>query len=529
MTAVTRPRAAPPAGPPPESPARGGTLRVLLAEDVDSLDPQLAGRPSSWFFARVLHRGLMAFPSLPGARGRTPVPDLAAAPPSVSADGLTYRFRIRPGARFGPPASRALTSADVRAGLVRLLRLRPEVASYFDVIAGGSRGISTPDSRTVTLRLLRPSNDLPWMLALPQASAVPEELAGRSGVAPEAIAPSGPYRLEEYLPERRLRLARNPAWSAASDPVRRAWVDEIEATVGLSQKAIDARIAAGTADLQADSPAVGTGVGDRVVTAPNGCLRYLWMNTTVKPFDRVAVRRAIALAVDRAAAAAAGPPGRAAAGILPPTVAGSSTEAAPRPDPSAARQALRVQGLPGGFATTLVVGDTELDRRQAAAVARSLSLVGVRAKVRAIAISRLYPDWYERPARRVPMGIATWCADWPGLAGRAVLGALLDPRRIRAEANTVYSMLRSRAIERAIDAASAAPRETAAGLWLAADRAARDLAAVVPLAWLDEAVRLGSRVAGFVAHPLLARGDPSNLWLRPRARTGPEGGGSGPV
>src|ERR1041384_5247437 len=58
---------------------RGGTLRVALAEDVDSLDPNRAAQPSSWFFVRAMHRGLYAFADTTDAGGSTPVPDLASS------------------------------------------------------------------------------------------------------------------------------------------------------------------------------------------------------------------------------------------------------------------------------------------------------------------------------------------------------------------------------------------------------------------------------------------------------------------
>ena len=46
------------------------------------------------------------------------VPDLAAAAPTISADGLTYTFTLRDGVRFedGSP----VTSKDVRHGIERL-------------------------------------------------------------------------------------------------------------------------------------------------------------------------------------------------------------------------------------------------------------------------------------------------------------------------------------------------------------------------------------------------------------------------
>lgn len=507
--------------PPPGGGERGvpgGVLRVGLAEDVDSLDPQLAARPSSWFFMRALHRGLMAYPasgSAPSSSGR-PVPDLAAAAPAVSADGLAYTFRLRDGTRFGPPASRAVTAADVRAGIERLLRSGSDLARSLDVV----RAVTTPDARTVTVTLERPANDLPWILALPQASAVPAEIAGTFGLAGVRVAPSGPYRIADYTPERRVRLVRNPAWRAAADPVRAAWVDEIDATIGARQAEMDSAIASGSLDMQADSPSpeavAAQGAGN---SSPNGCLRYVWMNTTVTPFDRVDARRAVALALDGRGAAASGAHGDPATGILPPTVAGSSagvpgTDVSIDADPAAARRALSSAGYPRGFSSRLVVGDTPADRAQAGAVQRSLAAAGIRVAVQPAPIATLYSDLYERPASRVPMGLATWCADWPGLGGRSVIGALLDYRRIRPEGNTVYSMLRSAVVARRIDAAVAAASEQDAALrWRDADRTALATAAVVPIAWLRELVALNERVRGFRAHPFFVRGDPTALWL----------------
>jgi peptide/nickel transport system substrate-binding protein len=49
------------------------------------------------------------------------VPDLAAAAPTISADGLTYTFTLRDGVRFedGSP----VTSKDVRHGIESIERL----------------------------------------------------------------------------------------------------------------------------------------------------------------------------------------------------------------------------------------------------------------------------------------------------------------------------------------------------------------------------------------------------------------------
>lgn len=517
-------------GAPRERPVAGGTLRTVLGEDV-VLDPQRSSRPASWLYVRALHRGLMAFPPAPHPEGSRPVPDLAEGPPVVSGDGRRYEFRLRDGARFGPPADRALRAADVRAGIERLLKLRTDVSRSFLVIEGARdfaagraervSGIRTPDARTVVIVLERRANDLPWMLALPQASAIPAELGGAVRLSPRRIAPSGPYRIAAWEPERSLRLERNPAWREGSDPVRGAHVDAIEARIGVPVAEALEEVAAGRADL---APDAGLGAeappGAPVSTAPGACLRYVFMNTTVAPFDDVRVRRAVAAAIDREAVAGAGAPEeRAAWGILPPVVFGWEARdpdaAVPEPDPERARSLLRRAGHPGGISVPLVAGASARDRAQAEALRVALARAGIRADIRPVPLSLLYTEYFERPERRVAMGLASWCADWPGLGGRRVIGALLDGRLIRSSGNTVSSMLADRALQSAIDRALAARElDVAIRRWERAEERALGTAAIVPLTWPPDVVARSERLRGFAAHPFFAAGDPTSVWVR---------------
>lgn len=509
-------RARPPSGTGTAQGARGGVLRVLLSDDVDAIDPQRAGAPPSFGLLRALHRGLMAFPPTAGSEGARPVPDLATGEPEVSPDGLTYTFRIREDAAFGGPASRPVESRDVKAGIERITAVRSDLARYFSIIAG----IAAPDARTVVITLARPVNDLLSLLALPAASAVPPGLS--PAPRPDQISPSGPYRLDEedgYVPERRIHLVRNEAWKEESDPVRRAWVDEIVVEIGVAPTEIQRRLTKGRADLSGDVGPVDpipSGVGtDRVVAASNGCLRYLFLNTRVEPWRFPQVRAAAAAALDRAAITAVAPGrGAAAASILPPTVDGhDASRPVPPADPARARSILAATDYRDGFATQLVVGDRPADRAEGVAVARALARAGIRVAVRAVPISLLYEDRYEAAAAGVPMGIATWCADWPGLGGRGTLTPLVGTSGIAARGATNYAGVNVTALNASMDAAAFARDPVrAAEAWKQADLLAVSAHAVVPLVHLTETSLLGPRVRGFVPHPYFVRGDYTALW-----------------
>src|SRR5439155_12855455 len=186
--------------------------------------------------------------------------------------------------------------ADVKAGLERIFAAHSPLASYYRVIAGadaleagrarGLAGVTAPDEHTLVIALTRRANDLPWLLALPAASAVPPGLPAFA--RPSAIAPSGPYRLAGsggYVPERSIHLIRNQSWVASTDPVRGAWVDEITFEAGLPAAQMSARAMGGGADLIGDdTPVAASGLApDRIARWCDGCLRYLFMNTRVRP------------------------------------------------------------------------------------------------------------------------------------------------------------------------------------------------------------------------------------------------------
>ena len=96
----------------------GGTLKMAMLADVTAaFDPQKEYYSVTWEYYRCcLLRTLMSYKGVPTAQGGADIfPDLAAADPEVSADGLTWTFTIKPGMisrrRSRTPRSRPTTSS----------------------------------------------------------------------------------------------------------------------------------------------------------------------------------------------------------------------------------------------------------------------------------------------------------------------------------------------------------------------------------------------------------------------------------
>jgi peptide/nickel transport system substrate-binding protein len=367
-------------GPPQSATApAGGTLRIVMPRDVSetnstvifpapdpdedgyapaTLDPHLA----PWGDSAELLRCCLAR-SLLSTNGRSADeqgavlrPDLAAALPAVSGDGLSWTFELKAGLHYGPPLeSVEITSADFVRSFERMLS--PELveagayeadlfrdivgaAPYIEGKATSIAGIETPDSHTIVVRLERPAGDLgarlanPWAAPIPPNPFRPEARYGvadghEDGYGPFMVS-SGPYmidgspNLDFRLPADRqppatglqpgvsLALVRNPAWAAASDQLRPAHPERIEIHATASVETGAAEIEAGRADLlvnQVIAPSIPAdilhrfdddpGRGRAYVNEYDG-LRGVTMNTAQPPFDDLHVRKAVAYVINRA-------------------------------------------------------------------------------------------------------------------------------------------------------------------------------------------------------------------------------------
>ncbi|MGZ6694902.1 MAG: ABC transporter substrate-binding protein [Solirubrobacteraceae bacterium] len=317
-------------GDPPGQGKRGGHLTVLAVGDVDYADPGLTYYQFGYMIHYAVNRDLYSYG--PGDTAM-PRPDLATGAPEISADKKTITVHLRPGVRYAPPVNREVRAADVKYAFERAFSMH--VASsyasvYFRDIVGAPAtpgairpipGIQTPD-HTIVFKLTKPSAALvSQALPMPISTPVPEEYARRFDAKTPStydnyVAFTGPYmykndasgKLIGRQPGRSIELVRNPTWSAKTD-YRPAYLDQITVQEGNDDAVSSARrVLAGSALIQGDgstpAPVIKqalAGKRDQIAFIPGGSYRMIAMNSAIKPFGNLDVRKAVLAASDRTA------------------------------------------------------------------------------------------------------------------------------------------------------------------------------------------------------------------------------------
>ncbi len=498
--------------------AQAATLVVATDHDPDSLDPAYAYASESWQVLVNAGEGLVAYRRAGGAAGSQVVPALAASMPTISRGGRRLEFRLRNDARFGPPANRPVRPSDVKASIERLFLVPSPGRGLFRVIRGtsafertGTGGISGIVARDATgelqIDLTRSEPAILDVLALPFAFVEPRGTPARDQ-SEEQVASAGPYRISGYAPGRAIDLVRNPGYVPGAAGPRGPGPDRIRVAIGDSRGPTDgagidynqglpsaAQIRAAAAD------------GARVSRHPNGATYYFFMNTRRPPFDDVRVRRAVNLAIDRAAMArafdgAAVPTAQ----VLPPHTPGYRRLATAPPDIARARALVARAGATGD--SVAIWGQAnEPSPAITRLLERALVQIGLRPNKKLWDRANLLAT-LANPSVGSQIGYVRWQQDFPD--GADWFPLLFSSGAIRKGANRNYGLLADPKLDRLIAwAGSAWNPATRGDRWAKVNRAVRARAVWAPFANSLRIDITSSRVNGYVASPVYGF-----LWMR---------------
>jgi peptide/nickel transport system substrate-binding protein len=310
---------------------KGGHLTALASGDVDYVDPGQTYYAFGYMLHYAVNRTLYSYG--PGDTAK-PRPDIADGEPQISADQKTITVKLKPGIKFAPPVNRAVTSKDIKYAFERAFSAHvpsPYATVYFkDIVGAPSKpgdikdisGIETPDDSTIVFHLKTPSAALiSQALAMPISTPVPEEYAKpfdakTPSTYDQYVAFTGPYmykndangKLVGRKPGKSIELVRNPNWDPKTD-YRPAFLDTITIEEGNDDSVSSARrILKGSDLVQGDgttpAPVIKQALSqnkDQIAFIPGGGYRMIAMNSTIKPFDNVNVRKAVLAATDRTA------------------------------------------------------------------------------------------------------------------------------------------------------------------------------------------------------------------------------------
>lgn len=403
----------------------GGGIVITYKDDVATLDPAIGYDWQNWSMIKSLFDGLMDY--VPGTTELRPG---LAESYEVSDDGMVFTFKLRPGVKFHN--GREMTAEDVKYSLDRVTN--PETQSPgagffgsikgYDAMADGSatklEGVEVVDPMTVKITLSRPDATFLHVMALNFASIVPKEAVDEWGTDfGKHPVGTGAFKLTDWTIGQRLVFEKNGDYWREGVP----YLDTVTFEVGQEPIVALLRLQNGEVDVPGDGipPAKFVEVmsdpeqAARVVEGGQLHTGYITMNVNIPPLDKVEVRKAINMAINKERIVQI-INGRAvpATQPLPPSMPGYTQGYAGYPyDPEGAKALLAEAGLADGFETELYVMNTDPNPRIAQAMQQDLAAIGIKASIQSLAQANVIEAGGAGTAPMIWSGGMAWIADFP--------------------------------------------------------------------------------------------------------------------
>ncbi len=438
------------------APKEGGTLVVGLDGDMVYADPSLISDSNSSYVDAQVVQGLVGLK--PGTVSDV-IPVLAAAMPTVSADGKTYTFTLRTGIKFhdGTPFNAAAVKYNYDRWKNFPAGPLQDNAYYYGAVFGGFgassniASVDAPNDTTVIFHLKQPQSNFlisqtiqPFGIQSPAALAAGDAnnpqldknpyAQGQGGVGKSMVG-TGPFMFKEWVPNDHVTLVKNPNYW---DPAGMAHLDQIVFKPFKDQTAKLQALQSGDIDFaQTVSPSdvqtIQSSGNLQVIDRGQSCnIGQISMNQdpNTKGADDPAghkllqnkdIRMAIAYAVNKQAYIQAFYAGLAkpADNWMPPSTQYYKPENLPTYDPTKAKQLIQQSGVPANQLTIDLYYPSDVVRPYmpdpkglAQAIAQDLQAVGFTINLKSEGWRTGYIS--DEEVGKFPMWLLGWTCDWAG-------------------------------------------------------------------------------------------------------------------
>ncbi|PWJ24122.1 peptide/nickel transport system substrate-binding protein [Branchiibius hedensis] len=360
----------------------GGALTAAISAEPDQLDPNKTSSYASFEVLENVYDTLVE----PDAKGEMQ-PDLATSW-KTSSDQLTWTFTMRDGVKFsdGTP----LNAKNVVYTYDRIIKGKLSPSWRFASVSS----VTAPDDKTVEIKVKTPTPNLLTLIGGFKGVGIVEEKNVTSGKIGRDPIGSGPFVVSDWVSGDHITLKPNANYwgdkPKLSSVTYRFISDGNTAITALKNGEIQ------WTDVIPPQQVKGLESNSAVKTAvvPSNDYQYLTMNQKKAPFNNVAVRQAIAWAIDRQA-------------IVQATTYGTGTEnqlAIPKQsqwyteydkyskDENKAKQLFAQAGHKGGTINFLATSDYPETVTTAQIIASALQPYGINVKIKTVDFATFLSD-----------------------------------------------------------------------------------------------------------------------------------------
>jgi peptide/nickel transport system substrate-binding protein len=444
--AVTSPSTA--AATPVATAVEGGNMIVALDGDMVYADPSLVSDGNSLYVAAQVVQGLVQLQ--PGTIS-TVIPVLAAAMPTVSADGLTYTFKLRTGIKFHDGTD---FNADAVVYNYGRWKAYPkgdlqDNEYYYPASFGGFGSasnllsVAAPDEQTVVFTLKTPQSNFllsqtsgafgiqsPTALKAAKADSTPlSNNKYAEGLLPQGqdMVGTGPYIFKEWVAGDHITLVKNPNyWDTANagylDQITfKPFKDSTSKLQALQSSGADLAFSISPTDVKTAQSS-----GLTIINRGGSCNQLnLDMNQSVGGTPTIYADKNVRLAVSEALNKAAyfsafyASAGDVPTGFIPPSTLGFKPETLPAYGVSQATSDLAKANLTSAQKTIDLYYPSNVVRPYmpdppgiAQAIAQDLQAVGFTVNLKT-------EDWHggyvsDATGGKLPLYLFGWTCDWAG-------------------------------------------------------------------------------------------------------------------